>query len=214
MPSFPFFDSSTLQGLTLDTLDAPLRVHDGFKDVLLAGMLRPDLMTILAQIYAFTDLVASTHMLENSTVVNHFAAKLRHELLSSHRPINVTTQQEYLNEACRIGLLLYLDTILSSPASGRRDRLPLVTKLKYSVDGFRPSGRSVQELVLWLLFTGWTIDTRKAYRDWFVLKISSLRLALGQRYIIDMKLILMRFLWLEDRHDNALTSLWEQLCNF
>ena len=146
--------------------------------------------------------------------LEHFAAMLRHRLLSCPSARMTTTPRELIMESCRIGALIHLKTIL--PEHPSRDRMykTLIEKLKSCIDGINRSGFEsngvVGELMLWLLFVGGTVDLGEVNKAWFVVRIFMVAKALELESWSEVKNVLQGYFWVDSLHASAFSSHWDE----
>jgi hypothetical protein len=147
---------------------------------------------------------------------------LRYRLLDMKNARKTGTQKELIQEACRIGTLVFLKTVYdqfgcwgpSSKVWGRPYRF-IVEKLKVfltRLDHSIPTARTEYlELLLWLSFMGGVLQLEYVNRQWYNAHIATILARLGLNTFNEVKEVLSRFLWVDWVHEKHCAELWEDI---
>jgi len=186
--------------------------------LLTSSYIDPNLIINYQNLFHFSH--ATTHALNlglSTTTSRAFVEssyQIKYSLLafSSTKPPH--SPAHFLEEALRIGALIYMNEILEELPFSVVGSTHLVQKLKESLEEVRMEGgqrKSGDELVIWLLFIGGISPKCSKDRAWFVARLvrDVERLGLGEWG--DVKAVLEGMLWVEEVHGKDCKRLWEEV---
>jgi len=122
------------------------------------------------------------------------------------------TRKSEVQEICRLGILLYLVTILSEFPPGASVCNMLAEKLQRSLEYTAPEHGLTVQLRLWLMFLASSSTViSAANKTWFTASLMDIVSKFGvSRRWEDVKTILMSFFWVEKIHGESFAILCRQ----
>lgn len=147
---------------------------------------------------------------------------LRYRLLDMKNARKSGTHKELVQEACRIGTLVFMKTVFdqfgcwgpSHKVWGRPYRFIVeklkvfLTKLDHIIDTNRTE---YLELLLWLSFMGGVLQLEYVNRQWYNAQIATIAAKLGLNTFDVVKTVLRKFLWVGWVHETHCAELWEDI---
>lgn len=118
-------------------------------------------------------------------------------------------------EVCRLGVQIYLQTLVFGFPSCRMFCTVLIRKLQSYVKHIssRTTGGEElpREMLLWLMFLGGIITQDRSTRSWFVSLLPHIAGQLRLHSWDDIKEVLVKFLWIETIHEQLCKDLWGEV---
>jgi hypothetical protein len=223
-PRFKFHPSSNYP--ILDKTASPdVEIPIGFQNLSTVINLDQEYLDIILDIEHFSTsfrLAKAYHVRKTLRPHDYDVTPLRYRLLSMANARRSGTQKELVQEACRIGTLVFLKTVFdkfgcwgpSHKVRGRPYKF-IVEKLKVYLTMLDHSANAMRteylELLLWLSFMGGVLQLEYVNRQWYNAHIATTAAKLGLSKFDDVKTVLCRFLWIEWVHEKHCAELWEDV---
>lgn len=175
-----------------------------------------DLISILSDLQNLTSVLNNTAM--DLFIIDRIITPIQHNLLSFQFAGYELSQKAVFQEVCCIGALVYIKTIYDFYHSLQLGRFPagtltdgaIIQKLKSCLDMIDTNTAQTKALFLWMLFLGGTAVVGTSDRAWFVARLVKTAIEFQICSWEDVRLSLMKFLWIDRIHENFCKELWDE----
>ncbi|RDW80267.1 hypothetical protein BP6252_04905 [Coleophoma cylindrospora] len=203
VPRFTFDDGPTIIGPSISLTSLTPGIQSLTKNHLLDRSLFALLMELENYSRDFENKTQLTVDLEPAVVY------LRYRLLSGSDDNLNTEHRSVVQQAIRIGAIIYLDGLLGQPPIRGIDYTVMLLRLQVYLLRFQTTCVTTKDLLLWLLFMGGSISGNRC-RGWFTAKLLDVTTQAGINVWDDAKRLLTRFWWVESLHEGPWQQLWEE----
>jgi len=186
---------------------------EAFEDLFTRGFIQPQLgRTLLAisEVANFFshagDIALANPVIENQqNILRRLRGQLDPELIKGG---NFPT----LDLCCAAAASIYLDVLFSDSSSSLTPLTSSAEKLKNSLlrSASEVHWPHLLELMLWILFTSSFLDSNKEVNLWLKIRLheSLIRLKFSHLRWEDIRIVLQKFLWVDQRHEAAAKHLF------
>lgn len=190
---------------------------DGLKQVAEYLDLDEQMVHTLGELQYLTHIVCnpSTSLL----LIDNMVISIQYRLLIYLAARSYGSSYASLIGACGIGIFIYLKTIYYCRLNFKVETYPtgvpmygvVLQKLRSCLNGVDASEPQIRDLFLWILFLGGGAAGGTKERAWFVARLAKGVKEWGINNWEDAKLLLKRFLWVDDIHERFFIDLWNEV---
>jgi hypothetical protein len=187
----------------------PLKLYRGFQAIAYSFSLHSEIVAILGDLQKLHTGMIDINPLYTLDEIICLTTSLRYRLLLCAFNGAADSQSNILSEACRLGFLVYLKPDICCQMTFN-DLLRRLEACIYCIEMNTDMKRcEVSEFVLWLVFIGGTTALDGPSRAWFVAHLRKTATGLRIDRWDDVKVVLMKFLWVEKIHEASFLDLWK-----
>lgn len=189
----------------------------GFQTLTSMYGLDDELTFILHDVKTLTDQVGfikTAHMAPGSENVDHTAATLRRQLLSSRLGRKLSTRSQIIIECCRLSSLIHLRIILHAfPRRASRGGDVLLDKLKHCIELVDDWNiPDTEDLSVWMYFICSIACVSSQQRRRYVGGLSAVSRGYPIATSIELKIRLRKFFWVDVIYERLADELWREIC--
>lgn len=143
----------------------------------------------------------------NACALDEDFMQLQHDLL-----LWPNTREDLLNEACRLGALLYTKSMTRSLSTLSKRSTRLVQKLADSLADFCQNPEVIP-LTVWLCLIGSiAVPVSSSHRKWFIDCLARIRIS-NSKFCTweDIKILLSNMLWVPHIHETSFKQVWSEV---
>jgi hypothetical protein len=135
---------------------------------------------------------------------------IQYKLLSFPTILRAGSKERDIDNACRMGALLYMKAILEEFPHSATGSSILLRRLQESLDKI-PVVEVNARILLWLSLIGAALSKHELQRTWFVVHLALLTTFVPLSSFDDENLPVNRILWLQNTLGRALKELWAEV---
>lgn len=187
---------------------SPPPLSPGYESLTQSHSLDKYLLTLLSEIEQYT--YAFQSGMPSAVDSELTAVHIRYRLLSWIDQSSAEEHRSVIQQSLRLGAILYINTLLREPSVRGVDYTVVLSSLKSHLLRFETTSPTTTALLVWLLFiVGST--SRNPCRAWFTVKLLNVTAQADINTWDDAKLNLVRFWWVESKHEGPCQQLWEEV---
>jgi hypothetical protein len=169
------------------------------------------LEALLCQVQEVTDYLNFVHM---KMYTDEYPLALREDIISiQYVLLTIELDQDgsccdLANETLRLGLLMYLSTLLSDNFPGASLCDTLCTKFTSAFEKIKLEDGLVPEFQLWILFIGASLADSTETKSYFLTSVLDIIQKLGLFNYQSVERTLKSFFWVKQIHEPSFRSVW------
>jgi hypothetical protein len=172
-----------------------------------------ELQSIMIRVNEATDALNLLHLRKKATdplALREDFTSIQYSLLSMHSTRSLTPRCA-MQEVCRIGILLYITSILNELPVGASVCDTLIAKLRQALEriGTTRNENLILEFQLWLMFLSNALASTPKNKEWTRKSFGDAIEGLDIKHWDDIKSILKTFGWVEAIHGEYFSALCE-----
>jgi hypothetical protein len=187
------------------------KTNDSLTDVLASFGFNARLVSALRELVHFTQ--ALNYAMDKREVMFHPRAFDEDIIVLQRQLLLHDEKEKKMEQACRLGALVYIKSIMREYPLCAVTSKVLVAKLKSSLDGMAYyRNPTVAPLLLWLFFMGGMASHGTSDRAWYVAHLVRLTLVVGELPTWEgVKGCLKKILWVDGIHERPCRMLWDEV---